>query len=243
MKTQIQNRIRSTLNKYGFDVVRTRNQHNVLSEHLWNVLVTKEIDCIIDVGANAGQYGEFLRELGFEGHIVSFEPVESVYKVLQEKCSRDSKWSCAKLALGDKGEEKTLNVYKSTVFSSFLDANEYSKGIWSSLEDVVPETVSVARLDEVFDELIGGLGCRNFMLKLDTQGYDKVAFDGARDVLSNIAVLQSELSLISVYEGMSNVYDVLNEYHQAGYFISGMYPINRDESLAVIEYDCVMVKR
>ena len=42
---------------------------------------------------------------------------------------------------------------------------------------------------------------------------------------------------------MGKIYDVLQEYHLFDYFISGMYPINRDESLAVIEYDCVMVKR
>ena len=61
--------------------------------------------------------------------------------------------------------------------------------------------------------------------------------------MEDISVLQSELSLIPVYEGMVEVYSVLKEYNSCGYFISGMYPINRDKSLAVIEYDCVMVKR
>jgi hypothetical protein len=41
---------------------------------------------------------------------------------------------------------------------------------------------------------------------------------------------------------MQNVYDTLNDFHRQGFFISGMYPINRDESLAVIEYDCILVR-
>ena len=64
----------------------------------------------------------------------------------------------------------------------------------------------------------------------------------SRDCLKEILVLQSELSLIPVYDGMVEVYEVLQEYNRQNYFISGMYPINRDKSLAVIEYDCVMVK-
>jgi hypothetical protein len=42
---------------------------------------------------------------------------------------------------------------------------------------------------------------------------------------------------------MPDTYEVLREFHAHNYFISGMYPINRDESLAVIEYDCVLVRR
>ena len=81
------------------------------------------------------------------------------------------------------------------------------------------------------------------MLKMDTQGFDKFVFDGARGCLENVSVLQSELSLIPVYDGMLQVYDILKEFHNNYFYISGMYPINRDESMAVIEYDCVLVKK
>lgn len=235
--------IRNILNKYGLDIVRIKNQHDNLSNHLLNVLTNKNIECVIDVGANSGQYGVFLRELGYKGYIVSFEPVASVFKALKEKCDKDDKWFCYDFALGDKSEEKILNVYKSTVFSSFLEANDYSKNIWSSLNHVTPESVKVFKLDDVYDDIIGKLGCTHYMLKLDTQGYDKFVFDGARDCLKHVSVLQSELSLISVYDGMLDAYDILKQFHNNGFYISGMYPINRDESLAVIEYDCVLVKR
>jgi len=92
-----------------------------------------------------------------------------------------------------KNEEKIINVYESTVFSSFLKANEYSKNIWTSLEHVTPENVKVFKLDEVYEDMIGSLGCTNHMLKLDTQGYDKFVFDDSRDCLKNISVLQSEV--------------------------------------------------
>ena len=49
-------------------------------------------------------------------------------------------------------------------------------------------------------------------------------------------------NLILIYKGMTQVDDLLKEFHNSNFFISGMYPINRHESLAVMEYDSVMVK-
>ena len=235
--------IRKILNATGFDIVKIKNQHGSFEQHLKQIFLYKNIECVIDVGANSGQYGKFLRSLGFNGWIVSFEPVKLVYDKLVEAAKGDDKWLCYHLALGDKNETKVLNVYSSTVFSSFLEANEYSKKIWNSLENVTHQEVSVARLDDIFPEIYEKTACNNYYLKLDTQGYDLNVFHGGLASLTKVNALQTELSLIHVYKNMISPYEILNEFHAHDYFISGMYPINRDKSLAVIEYDCVLVKR
>ena len=235
--------LRQWVNGLGYDVVKLRNSNAVLSTHLTNVFAAKRIDCVLDVGANRGQYGRFLREMGFEGNIVSFEPVASVFEHLQETAKGDPRWRCFNLALGDKVQQRAMNVYDASQFCSFLDTNSYSQQIWGSLDQARPEVVNVARLDDLFPRLLQETGCEHFYLKMDTQGFDRNVFRGAQESLAKIEALQSEVSLIPVYEGMPPTYDVLNEYHARGYFISGMYPINRDASLAVIEYDCVLVKR
>ena len=76
--------IRNALNKCGFDLIRTRNSHDDLTEHLANVLLSRNIDCIFDVVANSGQHGLFLRKLDYKGYIISFEPVSSVFKLLKK---------------------------------------------------------------------------------------------------------------------------------------------------------------
>ena len=40
---------------------------------LRKLLAKLDINCVIDVGANRGQYGLVLRQLGYKGLIVSFE--------------------------------------------------------------------------------------------------------------------------------------------------------------------------
>lgn len=111
------------------------------------------------------------------------------------------------------------------------------------MENVQPEEVRVARLDQLYPDIVRRMGCQNILLKMDTQGYDRNVFDGSSGVINAVKCLQTELSLISVYEGMGKPYDLLNRFHQHGVEISGMYPINHDaESMAVIEYDCILVR-
>lgn len=144
---------------------------------------------------------------------MSFEPVREVYERLQENAKSDPRWICYNLALGERHQEKTINVYESSVFSSFLEATDYSKNIWSSLDTMNEEVVQVSRLDDIFPELVAKTTCGSFFLKMDTQGYDINVFRGAIGSLRNVKALQSELSLIAVYKKMRGTYRVLDEYH------------------------------
>ena len=229
--------------KLGVDIVRTTTFHRDMDEHLARLIAAKGIDAVIDVGANNGQYARMLRKIGFTGTIYSFEPVAHVYAALAASAADDSRWHCFPFALGDKDETRTINVYSSDVFSSFLTANDYSKGIWNSLNTVREEQVEVKRLDAVFSGLPGREELTNFMLKLDTQGFDVQVFRGAAETLPHVAVLQSELGLVPIYDDATDPYAILKEYHAAGFFVSGMYPINRDPSLAIIEFDVTLVRR
>lgn len=239
MKTML----RKVLNSAGYDVLKLKNSNSTLSTNLANVIEKKKVGCIIDVGANAGQYGKFLRNIGYTGYILSFEPVSHVFEKLQSTAQHDPRWRCYRSALGDRDEVKGIHVYESTVFSSFLDANDYSRKIWNSLNRSHVEEVQVRRLEDIYLELMHDIGSVGCMLKMDTQGYDANVFEGARGILRNIDVLQSEIATIGIYEHMPDGLDMLKLFREHGYYISGMFPINREESLAAIEFDCLLVKR
>lgn len=109
-----------------------------------------------------------------------------MYENLKANANSDSKWICNNLALGEIEEDKTINVYQSSVFSSFLEATNYSKSIWNSLNTSSIETVHVARLDGIFEDIRKRTGCSAFYLKMDTQGFDVKVFIGARASLPGI---------------------------------------------------------
>lgn len=235
--------VRSWVNKTGFDVVRSTTLHRDLGEHLGEVLTHKSIDGVIDVGANVGQFGRLLRDTGFTGHIYSFEPVDAVFQKLAAVAASDPQWHVFKLALGSEASTKSINVYDSHVFSSFLPANNYSKEIWKSLNGVHVEDVSVVTLDELFDTLPNRSDCSNFLLKMDTQGFDREVFHGARSSLVHVAAIQAELALVPIYDGTPDPFEFLAEFAEKGFGISGMYVVNRDPSLAIIEYDVMLVRK
>ena len=52
-----------------------------------------DVNLVLDVGANKGQYASFLRNyLGYKGKIISFEPVLDVYHELNNAALNDPNW-------------------------------------------------------------------------------------------------------------------------------------------------------
>ena len=60
--------------RLGVSVMRD-SESNYLTPHLRRLFTVLSIDCVLDVGANTGQFVDRLRhDLGYRGHIASFEP-------------------------------------------------------------------------------------------------------------------------------------------------------------------------
>jgi len=119
-----------------------------------------QIDCVLDVGANLGQYRDFLRsEVGYEGSIVSYEPIPSHVEILRARAAKDSKWLVEGYALGSECTRRRLNVMSSSTFSSFLRPDhagvarfEKVNVVQDSVEvDILTLDESVSRLDARVD--------------------------------------------------------------------------------------------
>ena len=63
-----------------------------LDWHIKTVLDYQAINCVLDVGANRGQFAERLRRLGYRGSIISFEPVPEAYEGLTPRFRNDKRW-------------------------------------------------------------------------------------------------------------------------------------------------------
>jgi FkbM family methyltransferase len=94
-----------------------QNLSMVLRYSIWswkrilvNQLKSQQVQIVLDVGANSGQYATGLRKAGFKGRIVSFEPLSGPFSSLKRKASSDPLWDCRQCALGDSDGTISINV-------------------------------------------------------------------------------------------------------------------------------------
>ena len=200
------------------------------------------VNCVIDVGAHAGQYGQRLRAGGYTGRIVSFEPTPEGFAQLERAAARDPRWRVHRFALGREDGTTTMHVVPGTL-SSILPPTKFGAGRYPKLQEPEQVEVEVRRLDGMLDELFEGLKRPRPYLKLDTQGFDLDVFAGAGERIAEFVGMQSEVALMEIYKGMPRMPEALAAYEAAGFEIAALYPVSRQTRTArVLEYDCVMVR-
>lgn len=227
--------------RYAFEQDKAIMRH-LLAAHVAAVLELYRVNCVIDVGANKGQYGRMLRAAGYRGHIVSFEPVPEAFAKLQRAAADDPRWSVHQLALGREDGTFTMNVVPGSL-SSILPTTEFGSARYPRFEKATTQEVAVRRLDSVLDEVTADVAKPRLYLKLDTQGYDLEAFAGAGERITQFVGMQSEVALLKIYAGMPGMAKAIRTYRSAGFGITGMYPVSRQSATGrVLEFDCIMVR-
>lgn len=225
----------------GFDVIRYPSTR-LRSGHTVRVIEHMNVDCVLDVGANVGQYGQFLRSIGYRGPIVSFEPLSTVADQLEAAARRDGQWTVQRMALGSATTEATINITRAPVMSSLRSPTTSIRATVGDDIDVVgTEVVPVRRLDDVLPQLVSA-DTRVF-LKMAVQGWDLEVLAGAAGCLSQIVAIQSIVSVDPLYEGMPDFLQSLTHFRDLGFVPTAMFPVLHNGPLHVAEFDAVVVRR
>lgn len=231
--------------RFGYAIVPQWRLPNLeFAAHLREVFDRYDIGCVVDVGANTGQYGRFLRrEVGFEGLIVSIEPIPDCWAALRRTAAGDPAWLTVNCALGAADAEAVFNVMADSMFSSFLQPDNASVPRMAAANRVSRRiSVPVRRLDTVLADIARVHQLPPLYLKLDTQGFDLEVLKGGGAAIERIRALQTELSVLPIYQGMPDWQTAIGTLRQYGFASSGLWAVNRDPALRVIEFDCVMVR-
>ena len=197
------------------------------------MLAAHQVDLVLDVGANQGQYGLDLRDCGYTGRIISFEPLRNAHTILSEVASRDPLWTVAeRMAIGESNGTATINVSGTDASSSLLPmlGSHLEAAPASGYVDV--ESVELCTLDSAFarvtDRVEGGK-CSRVFLKIDVQGYEAAVLAGARDLLqSRICGMQIEMSLVPLYEGQVLYADTYDQVSRSGFKLWNLFPVFSD---------------
>lgn len=243
MNKTIKKIVSSFAHQLGYEVISCKG-NMLLPHHLVNLFRLLDINCVLDVGAHDGTYGKMLRVYGYIGDIISFEPLKKSYELLEQNSHHDPGWKAYNFALGNSDSTMTRHITTSRDFSSFLEPNEYAAAQFPGEASVAQtEDVLMKRLDSVIKDVLDGVSSPRLFLKMDTQGYDLEVLAGASACVDNFLGLQSELSLVPIYNGMPDFIEALEQYKRRGFELTGLFPVTPDEkNLRVIEFDCTMIR-
>ena len=209
----------------GFDIVRY-SSFNFNQLRRSQLLSKTGIGCVIDVGANNGQYGRELRAAGYRGRIVSFEPLSHALAELSAQAARDPLWICRKAAMGDRNCRTAINVAGNSVSSSILPMLAAHSDAAPESRYVATEDVAMVTLEAVFPEVASEGD--NIWLKLDVQGFEKQVLDGAGKALDKVCAIEMELTMTPLYENQTLYMDMIQRLARSGFSLAMINPGLRD---------------
>jgi len=213
-------------------------------EHLRCFFEHFDVDCVFDVGANAGQYANMLRRrVGYRGPIISYEPVPEVAAKLRTAAAPDPSWAVEELALDATTGQAGMNIIASDEFSSLHPLSDIARQQFSEQVQLVRRIeVRTGTLAEELARYQAKLGFRRPFLKMDTQGHDLSVAVGAGDRLRNFVGLQSELAIRRLYKGAPTYEEALKFYRDRGFELSALVPNNLGHFPRLLEIDCIMFR-
>ena len=229
---------------FGYEVRRTKPWPDIWMSQ--KDMIDNPAPVIFDVGAHIGSVAEEYRKVFPAATIHAFEPTPASFAELQKLAGKDPNLFAHQMAIGDQKGSMKLNKNVAPMTNSLLPADPRCTQAWGYLgediynvvEQVEVETTSIDLFCE--EQAIKQLD----ILKLDIQGYEYTALQGARRMLEKhaISLVYMEIIMASTYVGQHSLADYLTFFDALDYELLNFYSyLVHDWKL--IQLDAVFVRK
>lgn len=220
MRDLIVGMIQAGLRPFGAKIARL---HTERDEAFRAASVAAEVgaDCILDVGANVGQFASDVFRNGWQGRVISFEPLLHEHQMLKAAAVGNSRWTVAQRgAIGEQAGRSEIHRAGNSASSSLLPMRREHIDAAAGSAPVGSETIEIRRLD--------GIDCiprdSQLFLKIDTQGFEMSVLRGAEGLLPRIKGMLVEVSFAQLYDGQPLAFEVLDHLVRQGYRVHDLTP-------------------
>ena len=227
--------IRHGLSRMNLDVSRDPYTHRVV-----RTLASRGIDTVLDIGANVGQYSSHLRFGGFDGRIVSVEPLDGAFAELSKRAARDPRWTVIQGGVGPDGETVEINVAGNSFSSSILPMTDAHLTAAPGSGYIATQKIQLRSVATLVAE--NRIDPARTLLKVDTQGFEKQVLDSAGALVDQFGAVQLELSFVELYEGQMLYDDLVARLAASGLVLWSFEPGISGEDGRLLQCDGLFVR-
>ena len=157
-----------------------------------------------------------MREIGFDGKILSFEPLSEARESLLKISRNDSMWQVAlQSAIGEENGEIEINIAGNSQSSSVLDMLDTHVRAAPDSKYIGKEKVALRKLDTIAPDYMDSNSI--VFIKIDTQGYETQVMNGAKKLMNQIVGIQVEISLVPLYKGQCLFDEMIKKLKNYGF--------------------------
>ena len=201
---------------FRYLIAPSYEHHNVIKNKI-------NVNSFLDVGANKGQFSLLVNSLFPKKNILAFEPIRSEYLIYKQIFKNDKNIKCFNVALGNKIENKQLNVSKSKDSSSFFISSQIQNNLFRNTNTVSNKIVRIKKISNFLPKLK-----KPIFLKIDVQGYELEVLKGAE--LRQIQYIYLEGNYIRLYENQPLIKDILKYLSDRNFKLIGEYNLIKNNN-------------
>jgi FkbM family methyltransferase len=203
------------------------------------ILAGLQLQTIVDVGANRGQFALCVRRLYPQAQIFSFEPLSKPARRWARNFAADPRARLFNKAIAAQAGSAIMHVSRWDVSSSLLPFAQAQHDNFPLTEEASREEVQTATLEECIDAAAIGDPA---LLKLDVQGYELTALQGCGALLDKFKYVYVEASFIELYVGQALATEVVSFLFGRGFRLLCVANLSRGASERPIQADFLFAK-
>lgn len=196
--------VKSIFHQIGIEVTKYYSPN-----YTW--LKRENINTVIDIGANTGQFALKIAKILPKAKIYSFEPIEACYNELINN-TKKLNIETYNVALGENEYTSKINVSAHSPSSSLLEMEHNHKELFKHTAQSKEEVIHVKTLDSILKpkELD-----KNILVKIDVQGFEASVLRGGPDLISEAKIIIIEINYYPLYKNQASfheIYTILSQY-------------------------------
>ena len=203
-------------------------------------LIDSNINTIIDIGANIGEFTLIFSELFPNAIIHAFEPLPECFSQLEKRTELFTNIYNYNIALGSKKEIKTIFYSSWHPASSFKEMTVEHKKRYPKSSINTEINVNVEKLDEVkFKSDIKN----NIFIKIDVQGFEDEVIKGGISLFKKAKVIVIEVSFLDLYKNEPQFDGIYSLLSSLGFEYKGSLKQSINKNKSYLQADCVYINK